>query len=43
MMLVRFRLVGELLSKVGYVISSLDEKKDAAEAPDNTNDDQMMP
>jgi hypothetical protein len=42
MMLVRFRPVGELLSKVDYVISSLDEKKDATEASDNTNDDQMM-
>ena len=36
------KAVGELLTKVDYVISRLDEKKDAAEASENTNDDQMM-
>ena len=33
------KAVGELLTKVDYVISRLDEKKDAAEASENTNDD----
>ena len=36
------KAVGELLTKVDYVISRLDEKKDAAEASENNNDDQMM-
>ena len=31
------KAVGELLTKVDYVISRLDEKKDVAEASENTN------
>ena len=36
------KAVGELLTKVDYVISRLDEKKDADGASPNQDDDQMM-
>ena len=36
------KAVGELLTKVDYVISRLDVKKDAADASENSDDDQMM-
>ena len=36
------KAVGELLTKVDYVISRLDEKKDADGASPSQDDDQMM-
>ncbi len=36
------RAVGELLTKVDYVISRLDKKKDADDASPHSDDDQMM-